>query len=651
MSAQRAGVLNLAIVAHVDAGKTSLTERLLFECGAIGEIGSVDAGTTQMDSNEIERARGITIRSGVVAFQDAGRQYNLVDTPGHADFVAEVERALLAVDAVILVIAAPERVQPQTRALHRVVARLRLPVVVFVNKIDSVGAAGLELLDELTVKLGLSPVAMGTLANQGTRAAEFTETGDAGLRRHWAERLAEQDEEILEQLVGDRQPGDEPLFKALREQTAAARVQPVVFGSSLTGAGIDALRSVLRQVLEPSPGSDELSARVFAIEIDERKEATALVRCYGGSLAERQQVTVQRLDGTSFRARIRHLAVVTPGAAVTSRPEVRKNLAAGHIARVRGVALGVGDQLGSGEIPARHGHFPAPALQVAVRPEDPLKAPALRAALLKLADQDPLLGTELGPDGESIVHLYGDVQQEVLQETLFQDFGLEARFDEPEIVHTERPVGVGSAVEMIGNGFLATVGLRVAPGVGFTYRREVELGAMPVSFHDAVEESAESALRQGRHGWRVTDVEVTLTHCGYWARPYSAAADFRDATPHVLMRALAVAETKVYEPMHRFWIELEEEYLGAVTQYLGRHEGEVEQCRQVADLWLLEGRIPLRTLAAVRRRLMSLTNGRVLLTSLADGDKEVRREPPPQRPRTDGNPFDRDEYLRFLAHR
>ncbi|MER5319545.1 translation factor GTPase family protein [Streptosporangium roseum] len=645
MSFLCADVLNLAIIAHVDAGKTSLTERLLFECGAISEIGSVDDGTTRTDSNEIERARGITIRSGVVSFQDGDRQYNLVDTPGHADFVAEVERALMAVDAVILVIAAPEGVQPQTRALHRVVARLRLPTVVFVNKIDSVGAAGFELMKELSAKLGLTPVAMGALANQGTREAEFTEIRDAGLRRHWAERLAEHDEVILEQFVGDRQPSDEQLLKALREQAGAGSVQPVVFGSSLTGAGIDALRSVLRQVLEPSPGSAELSARVFAIELDERREVTALVRCYGGSLADRQQVTVQRLDGTSFRARVRGLTVVAP------RSDTRRNLTVGHIARLRGVPLGVGDRLGTGEIPARHGQFPAPALQVAVRPDDPLKAPALRAALLKLADQDPLLRAELGPDGESIVHLYGDVQQEVLQETLSQDFGLEARFDEPEIVHVERPVGVGSAVEMIGNGFLATVGLRVAPGVGFTYRREVELGAMPVSFHDAVEESAESALRQGRHGWRVIDIEVTLTHCGYWARPYSAAADFRDATPHVLMRALAGAETRVYEPMHRFWIELEEEYLGTVTRHLRRHEGEVEQYGQAVDLWLIEGRIPLRTLATVRRQLMSLTNGRMLLTSLADGDKEARREPPPMRPRTDGNPFDRDEYMRFLAHR
>jgi ribosomal protection tetracycline resistance protein len=641
-------VLNLGILAHVDAGKTSLTERLLFECGAISHIGSVDEGTTQTDSDAIERARGITVRSAVACFRDGDRQYNLVDTPGHADFVAEVERALMAVDAVILVISAPEGVQPQTRTLYHVIQRLRLPTIVFVNKIDCVGAADVDLMDELSGKLGLLPIAMGFPVDPGTPEAVFVpvEPSDIKMQRQWAECLAENDENILAQLVADQYPGRAELLESLRAQTNAGLVQPVVFGSSITGAGIVGLRLALRELLEPPAGGADLSACVFAIGRNERGERRALVRCFGGVLAEREQVDVHQADDSPFRGRIRSLEVVAPDG------EGGRRLTAGHIASIGGLArLRIGDRLGLGEAPPQSRQFPPPGLEVAVRPADPMNAPALRAALVTLADQDPMIRADLGPDGESIVHLYGHVQQEVLQQTLAEDFGVKAMFALPNIIHLERPMGTGSAVEMIGNGFLATVGLRAEPGKGVSYRREVELGALPVAFHDAVEEAVKSALSQGCYGWRVVDIKVTMTHCGFWARPFSAARDFRDVTPHVLMQALAQAGTKVYEPTHRFWVELPEDSFGAVINFLNSHEAEIEACREEMGLWVIEGRIPLRVLAEVRQRLLSLTGGRASWTSYADGDKAVAVNPPPRRTRTDGNPFDRAEYMMFLANR
>lgn len=641
-------MLNLGILAHVDAGKTSLTERLLFECGAISRMGRVDQGTTQTDSDAIERARGITIRSAVASFQDGDRQYNLVDTPGHADFVAEVERALTAVDAVILVVSATDGVQPRTRGLYRVIERLRLPTVVFVNKLDRPGASGPELLGELSGKLGLRPLAMGVPVRTGTADADFepAEPTGAGTRWQWAQALAENDEEILEGLVADRCPEPADLLRALRGQTAAGLVHPVVFGSAITGAGIRTLRRVLAELLEPPPGGGDLSASVFAVGRNERGERRPLVRCFGGTLTARQHVDVHRADGSSSRERIRGLDVVAPPGTG------RERLTAGHIAAVGGPAdLRVGDRLGIADAPVRGRQFPPPSLQVAVRPTDPLSAPTLRAALLTLAERDPTIRAEQGPDGGSVLHLYGHVQQEVLQQTLADEFGVEAAFDLPAIVHLERPVGAGSAVELIGNGFLATVGLRVEPGRGTTYHRTVESGALPAAFHDAVRDRIGSALSQGCYGWQVVDIRVTMTHCGFWARPFSAAGDFRDVTPYVLMQALAQAGTAVYEPLHRFWVELPADGFGAVTSLLTRSEAEIESCRQESDAWLIEGRIPLRTLPGVRRLLPPLTNGGASWTSYTDGDKAVTTDPPPRRARTDGNPFDRTAYMLFLSDR
>ena len=197
--------LNLGILAHVDAGKTTLTERLLYAAGVIGEIGSVDAGTTQTDSLALERQRGITIKSAVVSFAVGGVTVNLIDTPGHPDFIAEVERVLSVLDGAVLVISAVEGVQPQTRVLMRALRRLRIPALLFVNKIDRAGAGEERVLRAIAARLSPAVVPMGSASGLGTRGAGFTPwaEADAGARIRLAELLAERDEGILAAYIDD----------------------------------------------------------------------------------------------------------------------------------------------------------------------------------------------------------------------------------------------------------------------------------------------------------------------------------------------------------------------------------------------------------------------------------------------------------------
>ena len=197
--------LNLGILAHVDAGKTTLTERLLYAAGVIDEIGSVDAGTTQTDSLALERQRGITIKSAVVSFAIGGVTVNLIDTPGHPDFIAEVERVLSVLDGAVLVISAVEGVQPQTRVLMRALQRLRIPALLFVNKIDRPGAGEERVLRAISARLSPAIVAMGGTSGLGTRAAGFTpwDEDDAAARARLAEVLAERDERMLAAYVDD----------------------------------------------------------------------------------------------------------------------------------------------------------------------------------------------------------------------------------------------------------------------------------------------------------------------------------------------------------------------------------------------------------------------------------------------------------------
>ena len=263
--------LNLGILAHVDAGKTTLTERLLYEAGAIDELGSVDAGTTQTDSLALEQQRGITIRSAVASFALGDVHVNLIDTPGHPDFIAEVERVLSVLDGAVLVISAVEGVQPQTRVLMRALRRLRVPTLMFLNKIDRAGADGERVLEAVSERLTPAIVPMGSAQALGTRAAGTMPFGadDPDFHSRLSEVLAERDDAILAAYVGDepRVPY-EHLRDALAAQTSRSLVHPVYFGSALTGAGVEPLMSGIRELLPASAGDPErpLAATVFKIE-------------------------------------------------------------------------------------------------------------------------------------------------------------------------------------------------------------------------------------------------------------------------------------------------------------------------------------------------------------------------------------------------
>lgn len=260
-------MLNLGILAHVDAGKTSLTERLLHTVGVIDEIGSVDDGNTRTDSLALERQRGITIKSAVVSFAIDDLTVNLIDTPGHPDFIAEVERVLGVLDGAVLVVSAVEGVQAQTRVLMRTLQRLRIPTLIFVNKIDRGGARDAEVLERISERLTPAIVPMGEVGEPGRRGAYFTAYPAARLRPHLLDPLAEHDEELLAAYVEDK-VSYERLRAALVAQTGRAQVHPVFFGSATTGAGVTELIGGIRELLPVARADAEgpVSGTVFKVE-------------------------------------------------------------------------------------------------------------------------------------------------------------------------------------------------------------------------------------------------------------------------------------------------------------------------------------------------------------------------------------------------
>jgi ribosomal protection tetracycline resistance protein len=293
--------LNLGILAHVDAGKTTLTERLLHAAGVIDELGSVDDGSTQTDSLALERKRGITIKSAVVSFTIGDVAVNLIDTPGHPDFIAEVERVLSVLDGAVLVVSAVEGVQAQTRVLMRALQRLRVPTLIFVNKIDRRGARYERVLHGIAEKLTRAIVPMGSAAGLGTRGASFAPFGaaDARFTRELVELLADHDDAFLAAYVDDETRLSYARLRAgLATQAGRARVHPVFFGSARTGAGVDALTAGIAELLPAAEGDAEspASGTVFKIERGPAGEKIAYVRMRSGAVRTRDRLPL-RGDG------------------------------------------------------------------------------------------------------------------------------------------------------------------------------------------------------------------------------------------------------------------------------------------------------------------------------------------------------------------
>ncbi|GHK01343.1 tetracycline resistance protein, tetM/tetO subfamily [Streptomyces sp. Y2F8-2] len=657
--------LNLGILAHVDAGKTSLTERLLHAAGVIDEIGSVDDGSTQTDTLALERQRGITIKSAVVSFTLDDVTVNLIDTPGHPDFIAEVERVLGVLDGAVLVVSAVEGVQAQTRILMRTLRRLRIPTLVFVNKIDRGGAQDGRTLTALAERLTPSVVPMGRPYGLGTRDAHVVpyDTHDTAFTARLLDVLAEHDEGLLAAYVEDA-VSYEGLRRALVEQTRRALVHPVFFGSAITGAGVGELIGGLTELLPAVEGDTEgpASGTVFKVERGPAGEKIAYARVFSGTLRTRDRLVFR--DGRE--GKVTAISVFDRGGA-----DRVASVTAGRIGKLWGLTdVRIGDTFGEAPRAEPPGHhFSPPTLETVVVPARPRDRGALHLALTQLAEQDPLIALRQDELRQEIsVSLYGEVQKEVIQATLAEEYGLAVTFRETTPLCVERPVGTGAAVEFNKkdpNPFLATVGLRIDPapvGSGVTFRLEVELGSMPYAFFKAVEDTVNETLRQGLHGWQVTDCTVTMTHSGYSARQShahqgfdksmsSTGADFRGLTPLVVMTALSRAGTRVYEPMHRFRIEAPADTLGALLPALTRLRAAPGTTSLRGRACVLEGRVPAAQVHELEQTLPGLTRGEGELESAFDDYAPVTGGAVPSRPRTDNNPLDREEYLLRVMRR
>jgi ribosomal protection tetracycline resistance protein len=538
----------------------------------------------------------------------------------------------------------------------------------FVNKIDRPGAGAECVVQAISERLTPAIVPMGTLRELGTRAAEFTLAGadDAEFRARLSEALAERDDAILAAYVEDESGVPyHRLREELAAQTKRALVHPVFFGSAITGAGVEALMAGIAELLPPSEGDPDgpLSGTVFKIERSASGNKIAYVRMFSGTIRTRDRLQF----GAAREDKVTAIAVFEVGPAV-QRPSV----SAGAVAKLWGLdEIQIGDRIGEAGTNGAH-QFPPPTLETVVVPKTPDDKAQLRVALAQLAEQDPLINVRQDDNRQELsVSLYGEVQKEVIQATLANDFGLEVTFRETTPIYIERPIGTGEAVEILhaeSNPFLATIGLRIDPapnGSGIDFRLQVDPRTLPLYVYKTAESFTENmgqyvrqTLQEGIFGWQVTDCIVTMTKCTYSIPdgppsrrgPPSTAADFRKLTPIVVMRALEHAGTVVCEPVVRASLEIPTDTTGKVIPALARLGAAVETPTLQGKLSTIETVLSAARAHALQRQLPRLTRGEGVLESSFEGYEPVSGDQPTRR-RTTANPLNLAEYMMHLARR
>jgi ribosomal protection tetracycline resistance protein len=425
------------------------------------------------------------------------------------------------------------------------------------------------------------------------------------------------------------------------------QLHPVYFGSAITGAGVEPLMGAIARLLPRDAGDGEgpVAGTVFKIERGAAGDKVAYVRMFSGTVRTRDRLHVGR-DG---EAKVTAIGVFDRGSAVR-----RASVSAGEIAKLWGLAdARIGEPIGDAPAPAPAREFPPPTLEAVVVANDPGDRARLRVALDQLAEQDPLIDVRRDDVGEELsVSLYGEVQTQVIEATLADDYGIDVTFAETTPLHVERPLGAGEAVERLhadGNPYLATIGLRVEPappGSGFEFRLDVDTRTVPLfvykrreAFAAAMSDYVRGALREGLYGWPVTDCVVRMVECVYSSPdgpastrgPLSTAADFRKLTPTVVRRALEQAGTAVCEPTLRVVLDVPAEALRTVLPALGRLGAAVEAPALRGSLATVETVLSATAAQELQRQLPGLTGGEGVLESTFAGYEPVAGAIPTRR--------------------
>nr|MBR4281340.1 TetM/TetW/TetO/TetS family tetracycline resistance ribosomal protection protein [Clostridia bacterium] len=627
-------IRNIGVFAHVDAGKTTLSEQLLMHSGAIRRAGSVDEGTAHTDNLPVEQRRGISVKATCVSMDWRGTLINLIDTPGHVDFAAEVERSLWALDAAVMVICAVEGVQPHTETLFQALKEQRIPTLFFLNKTDREGADVGRVLAQ--IHRLLTPEAV--LMSDPDGVTEF---------------VCAQDDELLERYLSGEELAAAFIHERLADMTRKAGAYPVYAGSALRDEGVVPLLDAMVDFL-PAPPADDggLSGVVFASTQDRVLGRGVWVRLYAGSLENRAPVTlpagVDPLTGEEklVQRKITQIRRVDGSDA--------GSLTAGEIGVIYGLGdVRVGQVLGDEALLPRRvepGRLRTPLITVQVIPEKPEEMQSLRAACEALSAEDPLLQVRYAKAlNELQLHVMGTIQLEIIQELLDTRFNMKVSFSKPAVIYREtiaKPAS-GFVAYTMPKPCWAIMRFEIEPaprGSGVTFKSTVPVKDILLRYQHQVEQALPLALHQGRLGWQVTDVNITLVD-GNHHQFHTHPLDFIVATPWGIQDGLQRGGSTLLEPILETRFLLPPDCVGRVMSDVALMRGEVTHTETDADRVLMTALIPVATSVDYASALASATSGRGSMSVKLHGYRDCPLELGAMAPRRSVDPLDVSKYI------
>ncbi len=657
---------NIGIMAHIDAGKTTTTERILFYTGVNYKLGEVHQGTATMDWMPQEQERGITITAAATTCFWHDFRINIIDTPGHVDFTVEVERSLRVLDGAVAVFDAVAGVEPQTETVWRQADRYHVPRIAFVNKMDRIGADFERCVSMMRSRLDASPVVMqlpwgredsfvgvldlvrmqGLLYRDETKGAGFeivempAEHRERALemREKMVEVIAETDDELLEKYLSGDEISEAELKGALRRATIANRLQPVFCGSAFKNKGVQplldavvdylpspedippvrGLDAVTERSVERAPSDDEpFAALIFKIMTDPFIGQLAYFRVYSGKLAAGTSVINTTRDSRERIGRLLRMHA-------NKREEVEE-VAAGDIAAAVGLkGVTTGDTIcdPAHKIVLEAMSFPEPVISVSIEPKTKVDQEKLGVALAKLMQEDPTFKVHTDPDtGQTLISGMGELHLEIITDRLVREFHVGANVGTPQVAYKEaltaEAAGEGRFVRQTGGrGQYGHVKIRLRPTVeaDFVFHNEIVGGAIPKEFVKPIEQGIREAMETGPlAGFPLSGVEVEL-YDGSFHEVDSSEIAFKIAGSMAFQDAAKKARPALLEPVMAVEVVTPEEYMGEIIGDLTARRGRVQHMEPRGTVQVINARVPLSEMFGYATDVRSLSQGRASYT-------------------------------------
>jgi elongation factor G len=656
---------NIGIMAHIDAGKTTLTERVLFYTGRIHRVGEVHEGAATMDWMEQERERGITITSAATTCQWRDHRINIIDTPGHVDFTVEVERSLRILDGAVAVFCAVGGVEPQSETVWRQADKYSVPRVAFVNKMDRVGADFDNVLRMMADRLGAKPVPtqmpmilaeqfLGIVDLLEMKAITYNEASQGttfeihdiprdlvkqaqAARHHLLESIAEFDEQLLDDYLHEKPYTADDLRRALRNGTIQGKITPVLCGSAFKNKGVQPLLDAVVDFLPApvdkppvqgqelktfahvtrKPSDDEpFAALAFKIATDKYVGKLTFFRVYSGTVQTGDTVLNAATGRTERIGRLVQMHA-------NKREEISEVYAGDIAAGIGFKKLTTGNTLCDESYPIalESMHFPEPVVDVAIEPKSKADEEKLGNALQRLSEEDPTFRVRTDEEtSQTVISGMGELHLEILVDRMLREFDVQANVGKPQVAYRET---ISTAAETRhrfvrqtgGKGQFADVSLRVEPleaGKGFDFENDIVGGAIPKEFIPAVEKGVEEAMRGGVvAGYPMVDIKVTL-YDGSYHEVDSSEMAFKIAGSMAFKEACQKAKPRLLEPIMDVEVVVPEEYMGDIIGDLSARRGRIGGMFTRAEARVIAASVPLSEMFGYATRMRSISQGRAV---------------------------------------